>query len=198
MRIDTIKTNPGNYSSKVYLIRGDFNALDDLNTLIDTGADSYIIHEIAKISTGVGKKPVEQVVLTHNHFDHTGGIKSLKAAFQPAILAYGNEEYVTRKLNDNDILKIGDQIFYVIYSPGHSNDSICLYNLEHRVLFSGDTTLDIKSPGGSYSPAFVETLERLASLKIDCIFPGHGQPVTENCEIIIKNTLKIVKSGIIN
>lgn len=190
MRIIVIKTNPEAYSCNVYLILGDFNKLDDVNTLIDTGSDGYIISEIKNIYTGAGKKPVEQIVLTHSHFDHTGGIKALIENFNPKILAYNKESYVSRTVLDDDTIRIGDSQFQVIHTPGHSFDSICLYNYEQKVLFSGDTPIDIKTTDSTYSSEFIIAFQRLASLKIDCIYPGHGTPITESPELCIKNSMK--------
>lgn len=70
--INLYKPKNAIYSSNVYLILGDWSAIDDVNTLIDVGNDPSIIERIATAPTGLGKRPVEQVIITHNHSDHTG------------------------------------------------------------------------------------------------------------------------------
>lgn len=194
MRITKIRTNEKVYSSNVYLIRGEFNGLKDVNTLVDTGGDGSIVDEIKKINTGAGKTPVAQIVLTHTHFDHTGGVKALKAEYNLKILACSREEYVDVVLKNGDIIFMGDRQFEVIHTGEHSQDSICLYGWEDRVLFSGDVPVDIKSSNGSYSRYFLSVLERLATFRIDVIYPGHGDPLHGGAKTILK-TLENVKNS---
>ena len=42
-----------------------------------------------------------------------------------------------------------------IHTPGHTEDSICLYCKAEGVLFSGDMPLVINAVGGSYEDGFV-------------------------------------------
>ena len=71
MRVYRFPKNEQIYSSNVYLIRGDFNRLSDINTLIDTGGDDSVLEKIETINTGVGKKAVEQIInLFFYKFEH--------------------------------------------------------------------------------------------------------------------------------
>ena len=69
MRVVCLKSNPCQYSCSSYLILGDWNRIEDVNTLVDGGIDEFILEEISKLSTGVGKKGVEQIIHTHGHFE---------------------------------------------------------------------------------------------------------------------------------
>ncbi len=196
MRVLKVNTNPTLYSSNVYLILGDFNKIEDVNTLIDTGGDGYIINEIKSLNTGVGKTPVAQIILTHNHFDHSGGLKELKNNFNTKVLAVTNGEYVDKLLKNNDAVKIGDDYCEIIHISEHSNDSICIYCYNQHILFSGDTPLFITSDNETHSKDFLHKIEYICSLKIDIIYPGHGNPVF-NPQNILNETYKNVKKGII-
>jgi glyoxylase-like metal-dependent hydrolase (beta-lactamase superfamily II) len=184
-----LESNPKIYSCRSYLVLGSWNRLDDINTLVDIGADSYVINQIGKSSTGVGKRPVEQVIVTHGHFDHAGGLGPVIEKYKPLVLANARIDGVGRIISDGDVLRLGDRNFEVIHTPGHSNDSICLYCAEEKVLFSGDTPLQIRTPGGSYSKGFVKSLEKIASRDIKIIYSGHDMPITENVAVMIRNTL---------
>lgn len=185
--------NHETYSCNAYLVRGDWNAISDVNTLIDVGADDYALSRLPFISTGVGKKPVERVILTHCHFDHAGGLRWIIEKYHPEVCAFSMSEGVTRLLDDGEYLKIGDRAFEVLSVTAHSNDSICLYSSDEKTLFSGDTPLNIKSPGGTYPLSFISSLERLVSLNIEIIYSGHDAPVTHGAKAMIANTLKNVK-----
>jgi glyoxylase-like metal-dependent hydrolase (beta-lactamase superfamily II) len=199
MRVTLLKKSPDVYSCNVYLIRGDWNKMDDINTLIDTGTDGFIIDELNNISTGVGKKRVEQVIITHEHFDHSAGLKWIIKEFNPLVFAYSDLGIGNSILRDGMFLKTGDKSSMIIHTPGHSHDSVCLYNQEDQVLFSGDTTVDIKFEGGTYTRSYVEALDRLTKLKISTIYRGHDDPITENAEEILKFSLRnVIKSEIID
>ncbi|MFX4262285.1 MBL fold metallo-hydrolase [Pelotomaculum propionicicum] len=199
MKIICLESNPQIYSCRSYLVLGSWNRLEDINTLVDIGADGYIIKQISKTSTGVGKRPVEQVIITHGHFDHAGGLGQVKEAYKPMVYANARSEEADRIISDGEIIRMGDRDFEVIYSPGHSNDSICLYCPQDKVLFSGDTPLQIRTPGGSYSAGFVKSLEKIASRDIRVIYSGHDQPITENVGEMIRYTLvNVNKSKIVS
>ena len=109
MRIVTLENSGRMYTSQVYLVLGDANRLEDVNTLVDVGQDPAILASIERAPTGVGKWPVEQVVLTHSHSDHCALLPRVRAAFRPRVLAFSpNLEGVDGLLRDGDTIRMGD------------------------------------------------------------------------------------------
>lgn len=94
------------------------------------------------------------------------------------------EKYGIKPFKPTDILIAGEKIslqpfeLEVIHTPGHSHDSICLYEQEQGWLFTGDTYYDgpiyldlPESDKGEYA----KSMERLRKLKnLKQIFPGHN------------------------
>lgn len=195
MKVTLLKKNPNLYSCNVYLVRGNWNAISDVNTLIDVGTDGYALDELQTISTGVGKRRVEQIILTHEHFDHAGGLKKVAEIYNPKVIAFSQLDYVNTQAKDGMRIKIGDRDAQIFYTPGHSNDSICIYCEEEKTLFSGDTPLNIKTPGGSYLKSYVEVLEKLSLIPIEKIYSGHDDPVTEHAKEMIRFTLENVRKS---
>lgn len=197
MKILSLKSNNDIYSSNVHFVLGNFNAIDDVNTLVDVGRDPSVIETIEKASTGVGKQRVEQVVLTHSHYDHTGFLLQLRNRYGPTVCAYSASlEGVDRLLRDDETLRMGDATFEVIYTPGHSNDSICLYCQSEGVLFAGDSPIIIQSGDGTYEDGFVDALARLARKNVKAIYFGHGEPLLDNCNVRIRYSLKMVRESL--
>jgi len=189
-------TGKGMYTSNVYFILGSYNSIADKNTLIDVGTDYELIKRIEQVSTGVGKKPVEQVVITHNHSDHAGLLPVVKAYFKPEVCAFStNLCGADHVLNDGEVLHLGDRFFEVLHTPGHSQDSICLYCEDEKVLFVGDTNIRIDSTHGAYDSGFVETLEKLCCRDVQAIYFGHGAPLLKGCNERIATTLANVKNS---
>ena len=164
MRILTLENSGRVYTCEVYLVLGGASRLDDVNTLVDVGQDPAILAGVERAPTGVGKWSVEQVVLTHCHSDHCALLPQVREAFHPKVLAFcPNIDGVTGLLRDGDAVKMGDEVFEVIHTPGHSSDSVCFYNPTEGVLFAGDTPLLITSPTGTYETGFLAALEKLCT-----------------------------------
>ncbi len=192
MRIVTLENSGRVYTSQVYLVLGDASQLGDVNTLVDAGADPALLASIERAPTGVGKWPVEQVVLTHSHSDHCALLPQLRALFRPRVWAFSpNAEGVDGLLRDGDTIHMGDAEFEVIHAPGHSSDSICLYNHSEGVLFAGDSPLLISAPGSSYEPGFRAALEKLCARDVSRIYFGHGPPLTERCNQRLRESLRL-------
>lgn len=190
MKVVNLTQDSPVYTSNVYLVTGSWNRMSDINTLVDVGMDEKVIERIYAASTGFGKHRVEQIVLTHSHFDHTGMLGRVKREFHPRVYAFSNLlEGVDHLLADGDRLKMGDCVFEAIHITGHSSDSICLYSGEQRVLFAGDTPLIIRS-GEGYPREFAAALDRLSQNPIETIYFGHGEPLKGDCNSLIKQTIR--------
>ena len=199
MRVVTLENSGQIYTSQVYLILGESSHLEDVNTLVDTGQDAAILTSIRKAPTGVGKWPVEQVVLTHNHSDHCALLPRILEAFHPKVLAFSpNTDGVSRVLRDGEFIKMGDEFFEVIHMPGHSSDSICLYNGTEGVLFAGDSPILIAHGAGAYEPGFLAAFEKLCARDVRIIFFGHGPPLLENCNQRVRESWKIAAGALRN
>jgi glyoxylase-like metal-dependent hydrolase (beta-lactamase superfamily II) len=184
------------YSCNSYLILGDWNRMKDLDTVIDPGTDDFVLAQIERLSTGFGKVAVEQVVLTHNHFDHIGGVQALKQRYGARVLAFAAGPGVDELIRDGQFIRAGDGFLEVVHTPGHSSDSICLYAPQARAVFSGDTQLRVRGSGGDYPAGYLAGLQKLAGRKIECIYSGHDEPVTELVAEILDDAVAVVKAAV--
>lgn len=194
MRLQRLSTTPGVYSGLVYYIRGDWNTLDDVNTLIDVGTDGLIVNELEGINQGVGKKKVEQVILTHEHFDHAAGLGRIISAYEPdRVIARSELPGVTERAYHGMEVRIGDRDAVIYLTPGHSNDSISVYIPREKVLFVGDTNVNIRTPSPGYSPEFINTLELYLQLNVETIYTGHDAPMTEGVRRMLETSYRNVR-----
>ena len=178
------------YTSNVYLVTGTNNTLSDVNTLIDVGRDPMVLEVLPNEYTGVGKRAVEQVIITHNHYDHTSMLKPIVERYHPRVCAFSHHlAGVDILLKDEDEFIAGDRNFEVIHIPGHSSDSICLYCKEEGVLFVGDTPVIIRFAGETHTAAFLQAFERICRKNVTTIYFGHGSPKTERCNQALAESL---------
>jgi len=145
---------------------------------------------------------VKYIVLTHCHGDHMAGVQELKEKYGGKILIHIEDEpglkqpdvnladYVglgtvvveaDSRLNDNDLLHIGNIEFKVLHTPGHTRGGICIYQEEEKILFSGDTIFRgtwgrTDLPTSSFEAIIKSITERIMTLPEDTIiYPGHGK-----------------------
>jgi glyoxylase-like metal-dependent hydrolase (beta-lactamase superfamily II) len=82
----------------------------------------------------------------------------------------------TQMLQEGDVLDLGDRAFEVLHLPGHSHGCIALYDPLERELFSGDVIYDgelLDELHCSHIPTYIATYERLQSIAIETVYPGH-------------------------
>lgn len=182
------------FESNVYLI------LAEKIAVIDTGTGFYIRNLVEGLKRYVEPKDVEYIILTHEHFDHTGGAKALKDICNARICMhemgaevlekgldwsasfFGAKQPRTSvdiKLHGGEVIDLGNVKLNVIYTPGHSKGSICLYEEKTKSLFSGDTIFAHGGIGrtdfyGGDSFQLIQSIKRLKKLDIRNLYPGHG------------------------
>jgi len=204
-----------NYDSNIYVIDG------KIPSLIDTGTGlnhNYVISEISKI---IDIKNIKQIILTHEHFDHTGGLKKIKDYIGKKIeiiahkkaaakIEEGKSEFasmlgtefekffIDKKLKDNDIIKIGNDNWNIFNTPGHTPGCICLYEKNSKSLISGDTIFSNGSfgrydfPGGDLNQ-LISSIEKMSKLDVQNLYPGHENIIERNANDHIKKSLINVK-----
>jgi len=190
--------------------------------LIDCGTGLYFNHLLSYLSKlNIDLKDVESVILTHMHFDHSGGVIKLLEKKAIDILAHkidakyleeGNDEYVfawgfgaklkpikiSTYLEEGDHISFDDFTFRILHTPGHTRGSICLYDEDKKILISGDTVFAgggvgrFDLPGGSLRD-LINSLERLSKMRVDKLLPGHGEIVMEDGSLHIKLALDWIK-----
>ena len=85
----------------------------------------------------------------------------------------------THFVQGGDEVDLGDRRFTLVDLPGHTPGSIGLIDHEEHALISGDAVYDgglIDSLPESDVEAYVRTMERLRTLDVDAVYPGHGEP----------------------
>jgi hydroxyacylglutathione hydrolase len=87
------------------------------------------------------------ILVTHHHHDHTGGIEELKQAHRCRVVApdaeAGGIPEVDETVRENDIARVGGLDARVIETPGHTAGHITYFFPADKLCFAGDTLFSI-------------------------------------------------------
>ncbi|MGB4948865.1 MAG: MBL fold metallo-hydrolase [Candidatus Competibacter denitrificans] len=179
----------------IYLIN-----FDGHTALVDAGTGrnpTRLFDQLKKI--GVRPDGIEYLLLTHCHYDHTGGAFELRTKLDCPVLAHhldadflerGDNEVtaaswygaklhpcpIDRRLKgDQEILSLGNRSITALHIPGHSPGSLAFVAESdgQTVLFGQDVhgPLDVRLL--SNRADYLASLERLLVLKADILCEGH-------------------------
>ena len=107
------------------------------NTLVDPGDSKPIISTIDKLGI-----TIDDILITHHHFDHIGGLELLKPLIKGSVIGPKNNaiDLLDKQVGEGDIIESIGLQFSVFEVPGHTLDHIAFYSeTEKEVLFCGDT-----------------------------------------------------------
>ncbi len=204
------------YDSNIYVVTG------KTPTIIDTGTGLYHHNILNQIREVIDPSKIIQIILTHEHFDHTGGVKKIyeqtEGNAQIIAHAYASKKIengdsffaellggempkmpVDVKLSGNETLQVGNEMFLVLSTPGHTPGCICLYSEKSKTLFSGDTVFAHGSygrydfPGGNLTQ-LKESLRLLHLLDVENLYPGHEEIVEKDGKRHIRLSLQNIES----
>lgn len=161
MEIETIKV--GQLQTNCYILSIKENLL-----IIDPGDDyNAIVNK-------VGNKHVNAILITHSHSDHIGALKEILEKYKCDVFSYKNLAEGSNTISNFK--------FKVIYTPGHTSDSISFLFEEEHAIFTGDfvfkdTIGRYDLPTGSFI-SMLKSLNNISKYENLTIYPGHGD-ITE-------------------
>ena len=166
--------------------------------VIDPGAEVEKIIDMLDIL----EARVKYIFITHCHADHIGALDSLKEAKGGKILisredstglydssinlAYYTETHnpeleADSRVDDGDVIHVGNIEFKVISTPGHTKGGLCLYCEKENMIFTGDTIFSgswgrTDLPTGNIEEIMDSIINKILVLPDETIiYPGHGR-----------------------
>ncbi|TPX17286.1 uncharacterized protein E0L32_012253 [Thyridium curvatum] len=185
MQIKSIPMWVGSSNNYAYLVVDDKSK----DAVIIDPANPPEVAPVLKKAIDAGEINLTAIVNTHHHWDHAGGNKKLRSDLgTPNLEIIGGKdcESVTKTPADGEGFKIGSISVKGLYTPCHTQDSICWYmqDGDDKVVFTGDTLFhgaktEVRLGCGRFFEGNAEEMDKalnktLASLPDDTrVFPGH-------------------------
>lgn len=166
--------------------------------VIDPGAEPEKIIEMLDIL----EAKLKYIFLTHCHADHIGAVDTIKNSKDGKILISREDStglydssisltYYTEthnpelepdsRVDDGDLIHVGELEFRVIATPGHTKGGLCLYCPSEDMIFTGDTIFSSSwgrtdLPTGSIEDIMDSITHKILILPENTIiYPGHGK-----------------------
>ena len=164
MRIKIVQV--GELEENCYIVEKNNKCL-----IIDPGS------EFNKIKENIDQEVIG-ILTTHSHYDHVGALKEAKNYYNIKVYEYKN-------LKEGKIT-IGPFDIEVIYTKGHTNDSVTYYFKEEKIMFTGDfifkNSIGRTDLGGN-TKDMIESINKIKHYDDSIIiYPGHGEYTTLSSE----------------
>lgn len=198
----------GVYAANCYIVYSE-NTKDGI--IVDPGGD---VDDLMGFIERNNLK-IKNIILTHGHGDHIGGVIGLKKALNADIMIHKDDQELLidgnknlsstmsigtvalkadKLLNDGDIIEFGDLKAEVIHTPGHTKGGIAL-KINNSII-TGDTLFAgsigrTDLIGGSYETIIKSIKEKLMIYPDEVeVLPGHGGTSTIGRERLTNPFLK--------
>lgn len=133
---------------------------------------------------------IQEIVLTHGHPDHMGGVASVLEHFGPVPVSKlpwpevdGRMGVSAVALGDGAVIETEGATLRAVHTPGHAPDHLAFVLEEERSLFSGDNVLGV---GTTVIPMdsgdlgqYLASLERMLAERPTRIYPAHGPAIED-------------------
>jgi len=187
MNIKILQTGP--IQTNTYILEGKNSLI-----VIDPGDEPQKIQQVAEAKG----KPINFVLLTHAHWDHTGAVEFFQKKGAKVYLHKLDLEMTTKapsifgKVNPDVLFDKDETVMFdnipirVIHTPGHSQGSVCFETA--ATIFSGDTLFRgevgrCDLPSGNFT-TLKKSLQKIFALaKNHTVYPGHGDKTSLDYEM---------------
>jgi glyoxylase-like metal-dependent hydrolase (beta-lactamase superfamily II) len=163
------------------------------------GAEGYL-PVLEQALERAGCQGIQEIVVTHAHRDHIGGVASVLERFGPLKVSKKpwpgiDERYglTIDAIEDGAVIRTENATLRAIHTPGHSPDHLSFVIDEERALISGDNILGV---GTTVIPLdtgdlldYMNSLERVLAEAPKRIYPAHG-PLIEDGQGKIREYLE--------
>ena len=138
-------------------------------------------------------RTVREIILTHLHPDHVGGVNALQAHLDGKVPVAAHAQTasgltdvrVDRFIEDNDVITLDGEPriqLRALHTPGHALGHLCFHDDDRGVLLTGDNIVGLGSvlidpPQGNMRD-YLDSLRRMRSLpNLTVLFGGHGPAI---------------------
>lgn len=197
------------FTANAFLVSG------ERTVLVDAGANFDVVAAVRERAADL-----DAVVLTHTHEDHVGNVPALREAFDVETWGFdAGSEHVDHAIADGERVRIGDDDYEALHTPGHKGDHLVFHAADQREAANGASgegrpeshanasfVGDLVFAGGAFGrtdlaegdrAALCRSIERLRgvlSASDDVLYAGHGPAITDP-QAAVAESLRAARSA---
>lgn len=166
----------------VYVVKTDCGALLFDTATYDSDAEDYILPFLKE--RGISEDELKYVFISHNHRDHSGGLKKIMENFPKATIISKSQK-LKEEYSDYNVVapEEGDvilEVLEIVPIMGHTSDSCAIYDKRTKTMITGDC-LQLYGLYGegkwganiSYIKEYLDAIDKLKKMDIKCILTAH-------------------------
>ncbi|KAK5135040.1 hypothetical protein LTR08_005700 [Meristemomyces frigidus] len=147
--------------------------------LIDTGEGNRIWPPLLQKALSDENASIDQVILTHWHPDHVGGVKDVLAHSPEAKVFKNRPEAGQDAIVDGQVFETDGARLKAFHCPGHAVDHMALVLEEEDAMFTGDNVLGHGTAVFEDLATYMDSLERMQHQFSGPGYPGHGAVIED-------------------
>ncbi|MGQ9722608.1 MAG: MBL fold metallo-hydrolase [Candidatus Jordarchaeum sp.] len=172
-----------------------------ITTFLKISEPMVIISEIDAPSARNNKLLIDSfnVLMGNNYFPELGFKDSgvnLLTLFETVSKCPMATAEPDKTVREGDKLQLGDYLFEVLHTPGHSPGHISLVDQEEKICYAGDVIGEVVawySPSSGGAIGYLSSLEKIERFELEKIYPAHGEIITDKKKAINRIRGKILE-----
>ena len=190
--------------------------------IIDSGTTWYQSNLVERLTPHLeGRAQVNEILLTHRHFDSCGAAPHLAEHFGARIMIHedavtplaGGDLFTTwasrydsdmppidaQGFSDGEQIDLGDVNLHVLHTPGHTMDACCFHIPEKNAIICGDLVPAAGHPSRADMPTgnlvqMRDSLARVLDLTPELLVCGRGEAISgiEECTAVLNRHIESV------
>ncbi|TVY45299.1 Lactamase-like protein [Lachnellula occidentalis] len=149
--------------------------------IIDTGQGIPGWVDLVSSTLATASASLTQVLLTHWHGDHVGGVPNLVSLYphlDRAIYKHSPSEE-QQPITDGQVFHVEGATLRAVHSPGHSHDHMCFVLEEEGAMFTGDNVLGHGTGVYEHLGPWMATLRVMQEHDCAMGYPAHGDVIAD-------------------
>lgn len=148
--------------------------------MVDTGEGKESWFRALSAILSSENATISHAIITHHHFDHIGGVRSLLKLCPGARIYKHQPTSPQLDINDGQLFQTEGATLRALYCPGHTEDHMAFILEQECAMFTGDNVLGHGTAVFEDLELYMDSLRRMKDQVAGRAYPGHGAVIPDS------------------